>query len=87
LTVKELREADKINIAHAQYVSALKILQVPTLIVCGDKDTQIGPVSVQNLRNLANCEVDIIDGGHPCYLDSPDTFHEHLYIFLAHLSS
>uniref|UniRef100_A0A665TG17 Putative protein-lysine deacylase ABHD14B n=1 Tax=Echeneis naucrates TaxID=173247 RepID=A0A665TG17_ECHNA len=58
-------------------------VKVPSLIVYGDQDTQLGEVSLQNLSNLANHSVVVMKGaGHPCYLDDPDTWHKALTHFL-----
>ncbi|XP_060925577.1 protein ABHD14B [Limanda limanda] len=56
---------------------------VPSLIVYGDQDAQLGEVSLRNLSNLANHSVVVMKGaGHPCYLDDPDTWHKALTDFL-----
>ncbi|XP_072238083.1 putative protein-lysine deacylase ABHD14B [Leuresthes tenuis] len=61
-------------------------VKVPTLIVYGDQDTQLGEVSLRNLSNLANHSVVVMKGaGHPCYLDDPDTWHKALIDFLHQL--
>lgn len=58
-------------------------VKVPSLIVYGDQDTQLGEVSLRNLSNLANHSVAVMKGaGHPCYLDDPDTWHRVLTDFL-----
>ncbi|XP_041637242.1 protein ABHD14B [Cheilinus undulatus] len=58
-------------------------VKVPSLIVYGDKDSQLGEVSLCNLSNLANHSVVVMKGaGHPCYLDDPDTWHKALTDFL-----
>ncbi|XP_026163265.1 putative protein-lysine deacylase ABHD14B isoform X2 [Mastacembelus armatus] len=58
-------------------------VKVPSLIVYGDQDTQLGEVSLSNLSNLANHSVVVMKGaGHPCYLDDPDTWHKALMDFL-----
>lgn len=58
-------------------------VQVPTLIVYGDQDTQLGEASLRNLSNLTNHRVVVMKGaGHPCYLDDPDTWHKALTNFL-----
>lgn len=59
------------------------VLQVPSLIVYGDQDAQLGELSLRNLSNLANNRVVVMkDAGHPCYLDDPDTWHRALTDFL-----
>lgn len=58
--------------------------QVPSLIVCGDGDTELGKLSLSNLSQLANHSVAVMKGaGHACYLDDPDTWHRLLTDFLA----
>ncbi|XP_042353408.1 protein ABHD14B [Plectropomus leopardus] len=58
-------------------------VKVPSLIVYGDQDTQLGEVSLNNLSNLANHRVVVMKGaGHPCYLDDPDTWHKALTDFI-----
>lgn len=58
-------------------------VKVPSLIVYGDQDSQLGEVSLRNLRNLANSSVVVMGGaGHACYLDDPDTWHKALTDFL-----
>ncbi|KAG7326631.1 hypothetical protein KOW79_010032 [Hemibagrus wyckioides] len=60
-----------------------KAVQVPTLIVYGDQDTQLGEVSLNNLKNLPNHKVVVMQGaGHPCYLDDPVTWHKAVLEFL-----
>lgn len=61
----------------------MSFLQVPSLIVYGDQDTQLGELSLSNLKNLANHSVVVMKGaGHACYLDDPDTWHKALTDFL-----
>ncbi|XP_061583318.1 protein ABHD14B [Cololabis saira] len=61
-------------------------VKVPTLIVYGDQDAQLGEQSLRNLSNLANHRVVVMKGaGHPCYLDDPDTWHKALTDFLKTL--
>lgn len=58
-------------------------VKVPSLIVYGDQDIQLGELSLGNLSNLANRSVVVMKGaGHPCYLDDPDTWHKALTDFL-----
>ncbi|KAI4895359.1 hypothetical protein NFI96_026284 [Prochilodus magdalenae] len=65
-----------------QYAS----IQVPTLIIYGDQDTQLGEVSLRNLSNLPNHRVVVMKGaGHPCYLDDPETWHKSILEFLQGL--
>lgn len=61
-------------------------IKVPTLIVYGDQDAQLGELSLKNLSNLANHSVVVMKGaGHPCYLDDPDTWHKALTDFINKL--
>ncbi|KAM6980185.1 putative protein-lysine deacylase ABHD14B [Aplochiton taeniatus] len=61
-------------------------VQTPALIVYGDQDSQLGEVSLDNLKNLANHSVVVMKGaGHPCYLDDPETWHKALMDFLQKL--
>ncbi|XP_023676823.1 putative protein-lysine deacylase ABHD14B [Paramormyrops kingsleyae] len=63
-------------------------VQTPTLIVYGDQDTQLGEVSLNNLKKLANHKVVVMEGaGHPCYLDKPVEWHKILLDFLHTLDS
>ncbi|XP_063283553.1 putative protein-lysine deacylase ABHD14B [Pelobates fuscus] len=67
-------------------VEAYACVQVPTLIVYGDKDEQLGEVSLRNLKNLPNHRVLCMQGaGHACYLDDPETWHKGLLDFLGNL--
>ncbi|XP_061473909.1 putative protein-lysine deacylase ABHD14B [Rhineura floridana] len=62
-----------------QYTS----VKTPALIVYGDEDTQLGEVSLNNLKNLPNHKVMLMKGaGHACYLDKPDEWHLGLLDFL-----
>ncbi|XP_018961057.2 protein ABHD14B [Cyprinus carpio] len=61
-------------------------IQTPALIVYGDQDTQLGEVSLSNLRHLPNHKVVVMKGaGHPCYLDDPETWHKAVLDFLQQL--
>ncbi|XP_077430181.1 putative protein-lysine deacylase ABHD14B [Vanacampus margaritifer] len=61
-------------------------VKVPSLIVYGDGDTELGQVSLSNLCQLANHSVAVMKGaGHACYLDDPDAWHKILTDFLAKL--
>lgn len=58
-------------------------VKVPTLIVYGDQDVQLGELSLSNLSKLANHRVVVMKGaGHPCYMDDPNTWHRALVEFL-----
>ncbi|XP_061639396.1 protein ABHD14B [Phyllopteryx taeniolatus] len=70
------------KISAQQYRS----VKVPTLIVYGDGDTELGQASLSNLSQLANHSVAVMKGaGHACYLDDPDAWHRLLMDFLAKL--
>jgi len=62
------------------------ILQVPTLIVVGEKDSRIGPTAVENLEKLPNRLLfTISEAGHAAYLDQTHTWHKAVYNFLNSL--
>ncbi|XP_076870083.1 putative protein-lysine deacylase ABHD14B [Brachyhypopomus gauderio] len=64
-----------------------RAVKVPTLIVYGDQDTQLGEVTLRNLSNLSNHKVVVMKGaGHACYLDDPDTWHKSILEFLQTLT-
>ncbi|KAL4655382.1 protein ABHD14B [Arapaima gigas] len=61
-------------------------VQTPALVVYGDQDTQLGDLSLSNLKNLANHRVAVMRGaGHACYLDNPQEWHAILLQFLRSL--
>ena len=61
-------------------------LQVPTLIVYGEKDTSLGLQSLENLRNIRGSTVHMMkDANHPCYLKNPEEFHTTVQKFLSTL--
>ncbi|XP_028853304.1 putative protein-lysine deacylase ABHD14B [Denticeps clupeoides] len=63
-----------------------RTVQTPALIVFGDQDTQLGELSLSNLKHLPNHRVVVMKGaGHPCYLDDPETWHKALLDFLQAL--
>ena len=60
--------------------------RVPTLIVVGDLDTNLGVISLKNLKNLPLHKVlTLPNSRHPAYLDQPDMWHDNLLQFLANL--
>ena len=60
--------------------------RVPTLIVVGDLDTNLGVISLKNLKNLPLHKVlTLPNSRHPAYLDQPDMWHDNLLKFLANL--
>lgn len=57
-------------------------IEVPTLIVYGEKDESIGLESLKALKNLKNNEiVQLKEAGHAAYMDKPLEFHHHLLTF------
>lgn len=71
----------------ARYSSEIYMrTRVPTLIVVGDLDTNLGVISVKNLKNLPrNKIVTLPNSRHPAYLDQPDMWHQNLGEFLQNL--
>ncbi|XP_030062317.1 protein ABHD14A [Microcaecilia unicolor] len=63
-----------------------KLVQTPTLIVYGEKDTNLGMQSLENLVKIPTHTVIVLTGAkHACYLDNPTTFHKALLDFLGKL--
>ncbi|NXU55538.1 ABHEA protein, partial [Turnix velox] len=61
-------------------------VQIPTLILYGDRDTSLAPQALQNLQHLPRHHVAVVpDAGHACYLDKPQDFHRALLGFLHQL--
>lgn len=61
--------------------------QLPTLIVYGEKDEDLGQDSLNNLKHLPKSTVALIpDAGHACYLNQPVLFHKALQQFLDDVS-
>ncbi|KAM4652840.1 protein ABHD14A isoform 2-T2 [Discoglossus pictus] len=61
-------------------------IQVPTLIVYGKLDTNLGTQSLESLQQLPNHTLSPLEGaGHACYLDRPEEFHAALLMFLSKL--
>jgi len=68
----------------SQYESQLETIRVPTLIVCGDKDS-INPIEQGELlhQKVAGSKMVVLrDARHPSYLDRPEEFHRALLDFL-----
>lgn len=60
-----------------------KNIKVPTLIIYGENDKDLGTESTRNLINLPNCQERMLPkAGHPAYLDQPELFHQLVYNFL-----
>ncbi|XP_078517291.1 protein ABHD14A-like isoform X2 [Lissotriton helveticus] len=61
-------------------------VQTPTLIVYGERDTNLGTQSLENLRQIPKHTVAmLVDAKHACYLDQPRHFHQALIGFLNSL--
>ncbi|KAG8436113.1 hypothetical protein GDO86_007283 [Hymenochirus boettgeri] len=61
-------------------------IKVPTLIVYGTLDTNLGSQSLESLQMLPNHKLCPLEGaGHACYLDRPEEFHTNLLMFLSRL--
>lgn len=61
-------------------------VEVPTMILYGEKDTTLGLISLSNLRTIKNSNFYQIPlAGHACYLDEPELFHYYIYNFLSTL--
>lgn len=73
--------------AVAQYKDdQLKKLDLPTLIVYGEKDNNFEQY-VEKMKNIPDSEVFMMkDASHPCYLDNPDEFHVRVVKFLDKLA-
>lgn len=62
--------------------------RVPTLIVYGDLDTNLGVISLKNLKNLPDHEVFVLPNSrHPAYLDQPQMWHDKIQSFLTSISN
>ncbi|KAM8931031.1 protein ABHD14A [Pelodytes ibericus] len=62
-------------------------IHVPSLIVYGTLDTNLGSQSLESLQLLPNHTLNPLEGaGHACYLDRPEEFHAALLMFLSKLS-
>ncbi len=67
--------------------AAYASVNVPTLIVVGQKDTVLGRASSKHLSQIPSAsEVQVFpDARHPCYLDDPDRWHRLLFNFLNYV--
>jgi len=55
-------------------------MQVPTLIVFGERDTT---APVDTLKQIPNSQVSMMkNAGHACYMDDTEEWHRLLYKFL-----
>ena len=58
-------------------------MQLPTLIVYGERDTSLGVFSAQHLRRMPNGRVaKVPQAGHACYLNNAPVFHTLLINFI-----
>ncbi|XP_070594790.1 protein ABHD14A isoform X2 [Erythrolamprus reginae] len=61
-------------------------LEIPTLILYGQRDTDLGIQSLKSLQQIPRSKVIMLLGaGHACYLDKPQEFHKALLNFLGEL--
>lgn len=73
---------------HADQTEVLKMITVPTLVICGELD-QITPVSESEMihRGIRKSELVLIPHtGHLCYQENPKTFNHHVRSFLRKLT-
>ncbi|XP_078270449.1 protein ABHD14A [Rhinoraja longicauda] len=69
---------------NAYSVEQYQKIQTPTLVVFGEKDTNLGAQSLNNLRHLPHHSIFKIPAArHACYLDEPQKFHDGLLDFLT----
>jgi len=63
-------------------------LQVPTMIVYGEKDLGLGLTSAKHLSDIPTSTTPQIlaDSRHPAYLDQPEVWHQLIYNFMLHLN-
>lgn len=63
-----------------------EVLQVPTLLVRGEKDHGLGTTSAAALKRVIDpallTEYVVPNGNHPCYMDDPEGFNDKLVGFL-----
>jgi hypothetical protein len=57
----------------------------PVLAIYGNRDGPGKQVS-QRLQRLANAVIVELQGGHPCYLDSPDAFVEYVWNYVRQIA-
>eukprot|EP00118_Oscarella_pearsei_P012785 m.96619 g.96619 ORF g.96619 m.96619 type:complete len:277 (+) comp36915_c0_seq1:116-946(+) len=68
------------------YVKGLRGIKVKVFHIRGEYDERLGRASAQVLSRVPGYEEHVIKGGgHACYLDSPDEFHEVVVKFLEGL--
>jgi pimeloyl-ACP methyl ester carboxylesterase len=71
------------------YAKQLKGLDLPTLILWGEKDDVIPITKADTLKELLpnSTKIVIAGAGHPCYQDQPQQFHAALLKFLKSLDA
>jgi abhydrolase domain-containing protein 14 len=76
-------------VAIDDYAEKLKGLEVPALIVWGERDTVIPIAKADTLRELLPKSQKLVlpEASHPCYLDQPQQFHAALLRFLRSLDA
>eukprot|EP00549_Striatella_unipunctata_P005537 CAMPEP_0118702048 /NCGR_PEP_ID=MMETSP0800-20121206/17634_1 /TAXON_ID=210618 ORGANISM="Striatella unipunctata, Strain CCMP2910" /NCGR_SAMPLE_ID=MMETSP0800 /ASSEMBLY_ACC=CAM_ASM_000638 /LENGTH=258 /DNA_ID=CAMNT_0006603125 /DNA_START=143 /DNA_END=920 /DNA_ORIENTATION=+ len=63
-----------VGAVHSASTETLEVFkEIPVLAVYGSRDSG-GKKTSMRLEEIANAEVVELEGGHPCYLDSPDAF-------------
>ena len=61
-------------------------IQVPTLLVYGDRDEDLGPKSARDMQIMPRLQIAVIPrAGHAAYLDQPEDFQRILYNFAQQL--
>ena len=66
-----------------QYNNTQPNFQIPTLIIYGSEDRNLGVESAKNLGHIPTSKTYVIPNAkHPAYLDDPALFHKLLYNFL-----
>lgn len=66
--------------------SAFQTLDVPTLIVYGERDMIVGISSLEKLKRIPGSVIHMIKGaGHACYVSNRNEFHKSLENFLERL--
>ncbi len=67
-------------------MDALPTIDVPTLVIVGERDEMFLGSAAYFGQKVPGCEVEIIsDAGHAPNLDQPELFHAHLQAFLARI--
>ena len=67
-------------------MDALPTIDVPTLVIVGERDEMFLGSAAYFGQKVPGCEVEIIsDAGHAPNLDQPELFHAHLRAFLARI--